>query len=121
MVTSLCQIAFRGAGPLVQALRLQGTIADRSLMIVDSGQDAATIGLLAGELAEEPGTTILASLMSRPLQRAIEQRLHAEGLALPPLIVNTAELVAAHFMVEHRLFLQALWRGPIKAIDFKLE
>ncbi|MBG1233902.1 RyR domain-containing protein [Aestuariivirga litoralis] len=126
-------IALCGAGPLVRAVKAQGGRADPALakmgqvLVVDAGDDAATLSKLAGLLegvapkAKLP-VTLVVRVEDRNLMRAADQRLFEDGITPRPVIVSSADLIAERSLLEHRLFELARWRNQdrlnIKVLGF---
>ena len=103
------RVALCGSGPLVQAVKAQGLEPPASLgpvLVVDDGDDAATLRRLEGLIAASSKlpVTLVVNIADRALMRAVEARLFDEGISPRPVIVSAADLMAEQALAQARLF-----------------
>ena len=85
-------------------------LRDADVVVIDAGDDIATIEALHGVMAE--GTAaVVAHVAERRLRRAVQERIDAGGAGRDIRLVSCAELLAERFMASERLYEVAHWRG----------
>ncbi len=121
------RVAFCGNGPLTLAIRSQLTDQPKltsalldmgRILVVDDGEDVATITKLSSLLheagAEQLPATFIVNIIDQSLVRAIETRCLEDKISPRPVFVSEANLIAEYAMSQCRLFQTAKWRNQSK-------
>ena len=121
-------VAICGTGPLTRAI--QGQLSGDQqpneklkalgrILVLDEGDDLATLRKLAGLIEGDPDqkklpVTIVANFIDRSLMRAVERRCFEDGIQPRFVVLSAADLIAEHTIRRQRLFQTAKWRNQKK-------